>query len=394
MDEAAPQLEFLGDLASVASAPIVASFDAAGGSMELADGVRVDVPAGAFVEATELTAVVVDLHLDRFVDDAPRGWGYVLSTRDDVELGEPLVLELDRSPREVRARQLVDGVWTSLDLPAGDVAKIQVEHFSSVPTLIVETGGGSPSAAEASAGESPAAFLSACILSVGWMLSDADDVDAGVIEDSILELALSICTRALVSKFTPFGERVDVSCVGENIGGGVTLHDAIDGCLDGPEDGRTDESASTYVLTGSVTAGPIVEGVPGGLIIHVVQNEVELVLDLDSGVATGSAIVSREVDTSTDACTDRKISPLGFVFEGGFDDETQTTLSGTFSWNVRPGDFVQLELEGDCAERSGLASGSGAWQARWDPESTSLDGSLTIQGGLGTNRFELATREP
>lgn len=229
--EVAPSVEFFGDLAVVRSAPVTTTFDASAASLELDDAVIVGVPAGAFEAPTEVTAVVVDLDFARYADNAPQAVAYVLSTEADVDLGVPVVLEVPEPSDTVSVLQPIDGEWRLVEVPSGPTTRIPITHFSEVPTVVAEPGisnavirGSDPD------GEAPGDFLTACLYTVTILLADDPDV-AGTQDASLsLPLAYSFCARALVTKFSPSGVRVEVSCVGDKIGGDVDFLAAIDAC--------------------------------------------------------------------------------------------------------------------------------------------------------------------
>jgi hypothetical protein len=214
------------------------------------------------------------------------------------------------------------------------------------------------------------------------------------------ELAFSFCARSLVSRFSPSGVRVEVSCVGDKIGRGLDFQPAIDECVadqgsgDEPAPTGTEPNDTVVVVEGQLTGGPIVTGAAGGTIEAILENDLEFVLSIADGVVTGEGIVSRRIDGSNESCRHRYISPLGFTFVGTLSEEDASVASGTFDWRVVESKARQLELEplGDdeCAGFTSFAAGSGDWEATWDDDAGSFEGSLTIPGGLGTNTFKLA----
>ena len=246
MADVASSLEFFGDLAVVRSAPVTMSFDATARSVEFATGITVDVPTGAFAAPTEVTAVIVDLEFDQYADNAPEGSAYVLSTKADVDLGVPLVLEVAEAPDTVTVMQPVDDQWQVVEVSAGSTTRIPITHFSEVPTLVVVPSEGIPVMTSPEPfGDSPASFLAACIPTVSNILRSTDhygDDDYSLSD----QLAYSFCARALVTKYSPSGVRVEVGCVGAKMDGddGVGLFAAIDSCAKG-QDAETEQLDST-----------------------------------------------------------------------------------------------------------------------------------------------------
>lgn len=244
--DVAPSVEFFGDLAVVRSAPVTTTFDASAASLELDDSVIVDVPAGAFEAPTEVTAVIVDLDFAQYADGAPPAIAYVLSTDADVDLAAPVVLEVPEPPDAVSVLQPIDGEWRLVEVPSGATTRIPITHLSEVPTVVAMPGisnavikGSDPD------GEAPGDFLTACLYTVTLLLADDTGV-AGEQDTSLsLQLAYSFCTRALVTKFSPSGVRVEVSCVGDKIGGDVDFLAAIDACAEETDSTPTESDPET-----------------------------------------------------------------------------------------------------------------------------------------------------
>lgn len=148
-----------------------------------------------------------------------------------------------------------------------------------------------------------------------------------------------------------------------------------------------DRAASEVFVRGELTGGAIVDS-PS--VVSVRENEIDFLLELEAGVVAGDAVISRESDTSNDTCTDRKVSPLGFTFEGRFVDDDQIRAEGTFTYRVMAEKFQQLELDGDCTGVRTFGTGSGTWNGTWDAGSGVFEGQFTVSSGsFGTNEFEL-----
>lgn len=241
-DVVVPQLDFLGDLVGVVSDPITIPVDGNAIDVPLGDGTTLRVPDGAFAAATELTARVVELDFAQYAVNGPTGVAYVVSTVEDVALATPVLLDVPRAPDRLRVTQLVDGTWREVAVAVavedGTSARIPIAHFSTVPTVVVEDGPGDPRpVGDDPEGETAGAFLTACLFAIAGPTLDHAEYGTAI--------AFSICTRALIDRFTPSGEHVSVECVGDKIGGEVDLRAAIDACVaDEQRPDSTDDVAS------------------------------------------------------------------------------------------------------------------------------------------------------
>ena len=128
--DVAPDLDFFGDLAAVHSQPVTVTFDSAEGSLSLADGAAIEVPAGAFPVATELSVAVIDLLFENYLVNPPEARIYVLSTEEDIALDVPLVLEVPKPADSVNVTRLVDGEWLPVDVPDGATTRIEIDQRS------------------------------------------------------------------------------------------------------------------------------------------------------------------------------------------------------------------------------------------------------------------------
>ena len=140
----APDLDFFGELAALHSRPVTATFDSAADSLSLADGSAIDVPAGAFSAATELSVVIIDLLFENYLVNPPEARIYVLSTEDDIVLGAPLVLEVPKPSDSVNVTELVDGEWLPVDVPAGPTTRVEIDHFSDNTISVSDKPSGKP----------------------------------------------------------------------------------------------------------------------------------------------------------------------------------------------------------------------------------------------------------
>ena len=245
-DPFAHELASLGDLAVSAGDPITATFDAAATTFAIGDDASLRVPEGAFSASTDVTVEVYELGFDRYLDGGPAGTMYVVSTAEDVELATPLMLEIEKPPDATNAMQFTDGEWQRVASPAGDTTVVPVEHFSKVATVIVDFLEARAAALSAETPESSdATFLLSCVYAVNGMFGGeiesgpgrtptADDESQAAFAGN---LAVSVCTRALIDRNTPGGERVSTACVGDNIDADTDLREAIEQCREADDEG-------------------------------------------------------------------------------------------------------------------------------------------------------------
>jgi len=240
VSQVAPSLEFLGELAVVEAGPTQVTFDQDSGAFTFDDGATLQVPAGAFAEPTEVTALLVDLDYGRYLDNPPQGRAYVLATAEDVALAEPLTLEIPVSSDNVSVAQLRDDRWLPLEVDAANTVSVAIQHFSEVPTVLLERGDGEPEAnVEADDGLRDAVFFRTCLdMHMGWFQDPEGARGLGV------QLAYNVCVRALISARTPFGESVSTACVADRIGGEIDLRAAVDACIDDSEDPVSDQGST------------------------------------------------------------------------------------------------------------------------------------------------------
>lgn len=230
--EVPESLQFLGDLAKVRSAPVTETFDASARSLPLADGAVLEVPAGAFAAPTGVTVVVADLAFDAYVDEAPDGTVYVVSTDEPVELATPVVLELPVPANSVRVVQSLDGDdWRAVEVPPGATTRVPIPHFSTTYTIVTGPREGALVLQGPPAdGEAPGLFLRACILSIAEALEAAGGTTGDRMTQDSFDIAAWLCTNALVKKFSPTGDYVSVECVGDTMSRGADFRDAIADC--------------------------------------------------------------------------------------------------------------------------------------------------------------------
>lgn len=214
--EVPASLEFLGGI-PVAEEAHVVGFSDQPGEFTFGDGTRVEVPAGAFAAATDVSAVRVTLDFDQYDSNLSDGVGYVLSTEGDVDLAEPIHLEIATEGNVV---QLRDGEWETLE-----GTRIPIEHFSEVPTVVVEPQPETESVAgDLPDGNTDAEFLFVCIQFLGNAFNDPQGARGlGV------QLAFDICVRALIERYEPGDTYVSTACVADKIDG-PDLRAAVDQC--------------------------------------------------------------------------------------------------------------------------------------------------------------------
>lgn len=289
-----PELQALGDLTRSAGPPITTIFDAQPGELDLDGGIMLRVPAGAFSEPTEVTVELLDLQFENYLENAPTGSVYVVSTVDDVALATPVLLEIPQPSADVTVTQFRDGEWRSVDVPDGDTTIVPIIHFSTVSTAVVSRVQATVAALDAAMPQSTdATFLVGCIAAANRMLGgEIDDTlynPASADERSTAELAghlsLSVCTSALIDRVTPRGQRVTTQCVGNQIDADTDFRQAIAECLiaqDEPEPGEAEtvedepaaevpdaapaEPTGPVSFAGSSTVGAIANGPSDDLI--------------------------------------------------------------------------------------------------------------------------------
>lgn len=134
-----PDLNGFGTLAVLHSAPVRQVFDASGGTLALADGSSLQVPAQAFGAPTDVTIVIVDLLLGRYLESPPQARIYHISTVADVALLRPVVLEVPKGSETVQIFGFGDDeAWVQETLPSTPITRIEIDHFSAVPHIVID----------------------------------------------------------------------------------------------------------------------------------------------------------------------------------------------------------------------------------------------------------------
>jgi hypothetical protein len=278
-------LEFLGGLATPEEAHVV-SFTDESGEFRFADGTRVEVPGGAFPSLTEVEAVQVTLDFGQYAPEMVDGRAYVLSTDADIELAEPIHLELATGGV---VRQLRDGQWQTVE-----GTRVPIEHFSEVPTVVVERQPPEVSVEDASPdGFSDADFLFTCIqfLAATVFFDGEGALGIGV------QLAFQVCTRALIERYEPTDVYVSTACVGDKIDA-MALRDAIDACADEARATDADEQQEQGDQTAPeepASSSPAAEGTSVGFTGELESLDSSVSVDwqatVSDGAGSGSGVI-------------------------------------------------------------------------------------------------------
>lgn len=254
-------LAHLGELVVPQSGAITTSFDSSAKRFEVADGVTLDVPSGAFEATTEVRVAAFDLAFDDYVTDTVWGQAYVVSTMEDVALATPVFIEIARPSDSMNVIQFTDGNWSTIDVEGGATTRIPIVHFSEVTSVAVDPGPESPAVAEPELEPElgvkvPGGLLANCIFTLGHQLADVT-IDSQFREDFgwlfgqqmddevedtrffFRHYAVGICVRALINVEAPEGQSVSIECVGRVISEESNLSNAIAKCAAEDEPGST-----------------------------------------------------------------------------------------------------------------------------------------------------------
>ncbi len=340
--------EFLGDLVVAADPVVQQILDTSGGVLRLSDGTEVIAPADALAASVEVSAQSADLDLAPFFDKAPWGRAYVVSTPEDVTLAEPIVIEIPRPADGLRAVQLIGDEIVAVPVLGEETARIEIPHFSDVVTMVVEAFGEERARVEApDPGQADADFFNSCFIAVsaiyGGSVFDAPDLGNDEEASFAQNLALSVCTTALVRRASPSGVTVATECVADRIGGEVDLRGAIAACstdsepdpdgseaeADDPSDDDVSEpSIGTFFM--EIPYGP--ENCPDS---ELVGADARLTFDEDGTVVASGGLT----------CVDD---------EG----PSTATLSGAGTWSVESGNFeITIAMTGESGTAEGVWSG-------------------------------------
>jgi len=357
--DVAPDLEFFGELASVHSEPVTETFGSGSATLPLADGATLEVPAGAFPASTDVTIAIIDLLYGDYLVDPPEGRIYVLSTEDPVALNGPLVLEVPRPADSVNAGELINGDWVPIDVPPGDTTRIEIDHFSERTIDVTDKPSGvpelRPEIGEAE-GEVPGAFLVGCVIAltgaVGIVEREPGEEIIGPDDEIAFQLALSVCTGVLIDELTPGDDKVDVGCVGDQIGPGVDIVAAINACLAEP---TATPAPGVIKVHGSFDESSLESVLPP---IGFEANEITLHIPEDGGAVTGDFLLVARFDTTDDEgqCI------VDEVLEGTFVESTHMNgqLSGTASIDV------SIEKVVGCGTTAPPQTSEHTWSASFD----------------------------
>jgi len=161
-------LDFLGDLPLELGEPIASTIGAAGATIDI-DDARLIAPGGAFDADTAVTAQTFSL--DLMPDDDVWSRAYVVSTVGDVTLNAPVVIEVDRPASGTRAVQIIDGETSVVPVEGTDTARVEVQNFSEVVTMMIDDFNRQRAAEQARAeqGAADAAFFTSCFAAVSGL---------------------------------------------------------------------------------------------------------------------------------------------------------------------------------------------------------------------------------
>lgn len=240
-------VEFLGDAASAVTSPVEVVIGPRGGVIEVGDGSVVTAPAGAFGAGTALAVQAFAVDFSSITDDEPWAQVYVASTVDDVDLGVPISIELDRSPEGLAAVQIIDGEVRPVEVLGDERAHIEIPHFSDVMTFVTEAIEPLPPPPRSEEERTDAEFLRTCI-QVTLQAFQVNNVE----RTPASELALwSWCTDALVRRASPTGVTVSTACVGDAIDDDTDFREAIAECAANDERAESDDRADEAEAAGS-----------------------------------------------------------------------------------------------------------------------------------------------
>ena len=136
-----PALVPLGPL--LRSSPWTASvrLDGRGGELDLGDGARLEVPAGALSEPVKLDVERVDLDLKPLCMRVPRGSVYIIKASAHVErLRPPVVFHMPLPARAAHVDTWRGDRWVPLKVSGGARAKVKITHFSGRVLRVLEEG--------------------------------------------------------------------------------------------------------------------------------------------------------------------------------------------------------------------------------------------------------------
>lgn len=378
-------LEFLGGIPAGEEAYVVA-FEEQPGDFTFGDGTRVEVPAGAFAGPTDVMAVRVTLDFDQYDPALSDGAAYVLSTEDDVDLAEPIHLEL---ATEGTVLQLRDGNWEALD-----GTRIPIEHFSEVPTVVVPP---QTDAAlvegDAPDGNTDAEFLVVCINVLGPAMVDEQGA-----RSLGIQLAFQMCTRALIERYEPGDTYVSTACVAEKIDG-PNLRAAVDQCAAEARASESDEDDGGEAADPpppepeEPAASPPAEtdavvGFTGGLESEGATLDVEWSVPVSdgSGSGTGVVVLNGPCTAGVDGEPGGEVIEADIAATIGFDadvtisDDTLTLTTSGFTITGYTGQ--------DEACRSAFDQGLGALGPLVDGSAGAEPGSVLIGSFEGTLTIE------
>lgn len=252
-------LDFFGSAVELSDGPVTLTADGEEQIATMASGASVTVPAGAFDAPTDVVVTEARLGFDTVVQSAPNATAIVVSSEPADQLAAPVVVDIPVTSPDTTVVVLEDDTWVTV-AHDDSTARVELRHFSDRVIAVSEgSAAGAPPPTGDDPDESPAQFLRLCIGAVylmygGEAADEADDDEAARFSG---DLAFSVCTRALIDRLSPTGERVTTECVGDKIGGDVDIRGAIDQCIADQNEETTGEEPTSDSVTEESDADPV-----------------------------------------------------------------------------------------------------------------------------------------
>ena len=143
----APEMAAFGDAVKLRGASVSFTAGPEGAVTTLADGARVDVPAGALSRPIRFQGAVMDVEIHRLSADFSAARVYMVGT--DMETGplsQPVVLELPLSGSSIHTLAIFAGAdWRALPSQTGPSARIELGAFSRRYVAVLNATASSPS---------------------------------------------------------------------------------------------------------------------------------------------------------------------------------------------------------------------------------------------------------
>lgn len=228
VEDVAPELTFLGDLAVINSRPVTTTFDSSTDSIDLPDGSTLEVPTGAFSAPTDVTVSIVDLAYEAFFLTPPDGRIYIISAGEDITLGAPLVLEIDKPSGSVIAGEYAGGSWSDVGVGGGETTRIELGPVSNRTIGVSDETSTNPLHLREQTflqNDVAASLLRDCIDTMAYLLGVPQD-PTGV----VIGVAFEACAQA-IDDAASSSDDVSLECLSDLLDNGVDADDAIDECL-------------------------------------------------------------------------------------------------------------------------------------------------------------------